>query len=136
MFAILVEFTFLAGAVRVLYLDREQSCEDPESEITIFFESVTIERIRFCLGILLALHILNVIRLIYKMCVRTNSKFKGKQGCCKCIIVDSYCCLGTLAYSYTQITHALDWNDCAGNKDTGNREMQDTNKWLSIEFIY
>ena len=100
--AIVVEFCFLAGSIRALHLDADHSCEDEDQdEIVILFKMVRIEKIRYCLSILIALHILNSVRLVYKMCVRTNDNFKGKQGICKCLIVDSYCCLGALAYAYT-----------------------------------
>ena len=90
-----------------------------------------IEKIRFCLILLSALHVLNTVRLVYKMCVRTNDKFKGKQGICKCLIVDSYCCLGTIAYAYTQITYVFFWKNCAEDD-----EMRATHNWLTIEFAY
>ena len=132
MIAILVEFTFLAGSIRALHLDKDHSCEDKDNdEIVILFDLVHIEKIRFCLSILIALHVLNSVRLVYKMCVRTNDRFKGKQGICKCLIVDSYCCLGTLAYSYTQITYVFFFNSCS--KDD---EMRATHNWLTVEFAY
>ena len=81
--------------------------------------------------ILLVLHILYCIRLIYKMCMRTNKKFKGRQGLCKCLIVDSYGCIGFTAYAYTQITYVFYFKACEEQD-----ELPKTHQWLMYEFIY
>ena len=125
----IVECIFLAGAAIALYVEWDSTCDDADA----FFQIQLIQtaKIRTVLGILFFMHILSLFRVGYKICIRTNKNFKGRQGLCKCLIVDAYCCCGFLAYVYSQFTTVLHFDDC---RDDG--EMQATHAWLVYEFIY
>ena len=58
------------------------------------------------------IHTLHLLRLIFSLYTKYRTKSNACQGCLRCLLLDCYCCAGTIVYLYTQIAYFIDMGDC------------------------
>ena len=98
-----IELGFLTKGIYVFHMDHDMVCED-----TVYVN--TRERVRVGLILMIFIHTLHLCRLVFQeMGKHYKIYFKG---CLQCILVDCYCCSGTIVYVYVQITWWLDKGQC------------------------
>ena len=102
-----IELGFLIKAAYVIHEDRDLTCQD-----TKWNETFDTERIRLCLDLMIFLHTLHICRLIFGLYNKYSKKSNACQGCLRCLLLDCYCCAGTIVYLYTQISFFIDLGDC------------------------
>lgn len=120
-----LEIFLLARASKAISEDDGKICED-----AAWNEHFDEERIRVCIDLMVFIHVLHLCRLLFQCCQKYG---RGKQnackGCLRCLLIDCYCCTGTVVYLYVQISFWLDFGTC-------NDELPFTKEQLRLEIVY
>lgn len=115
-----IELGFLVKGSYVLWDDSDFTCED-----TVFVHNN--ERIRLSLILMIFIHALHLCRLIFQNFGRYQQI--PLKGCMQCILVDCYCCAGTIVYLYVQISWWMDHGQCK-------EQLPHITKHMQNEIIY
>ena len=120
-----IELVFFVLDIKAIKADDGKVCEGAAWNDT--FET---ERIRHCINLMCFIHILHLCRLIFAVCTKYGSKKQGAcHGCMRCLLIDCYCCAGTIVYLYVQVSWFLDLGDCK-------EELPEIKEHLRWEIVY
>ena len=92
-----IELFLLLRAFKSWEADKDKTCEG-----AVWNDNFDMERIRVCLQLMCFIHVLHLFRLIFTVVRKFNRRAQSGacSGCIKCLLIDCYCCVGTVVYLY------------------------------------